>query len=58
MQTVQEFYGKTYENADPARRAKLETAFRQYGMAERSENPSIMQRALDMAAKTEASAFA
>lgn len=58
MQTVQEFYGATWERASLEQKAKLEAAHRQFNMALKSENPSIQARALEMAAKTETSAYA
>lgn len=55
-QTAQQFYGDAYKRAKEP--AKLETAFRQLGMAMRASTPSIEDRALALAAKSEAEAFA
>lgn len=54
--TAQEFYGAAYNRAkDPA---KLDKAFTQLRLALKSESEGIQRRALDLAAKTEAEAFA
>lgn len=56
--TAQEFYDASYNRAKDT--AKLDKAFTQFKMALRSEESgtSVMDRALVMAAKTEAEAFA
>jgi hypothetical protein len=55
-QTAREFYGAAYDRAKD--KEKLEKAFLQLGMALRSQSDGVQTRALELAAKTEAGAFA
>ena len=53
---AREFYGASYNRAKDS--AKLDKAFTQFRLAPNASSPSIQERALNVAAKTEAEAFA